>query len=126
MRFVAATFLLLGAYVLYESSRKLIFVEVAKPTLPGIAIALLSVIVMPVLSLKKRDLGTKINSRALVADSKETLTCAFLSVPLLIGLAANYLFGFWQADPLVGLIVVIFLIREGLEWWIEANEGRRG
>jgi divalent metal cation (Fe/Co/Zn/Cd) transporter len=78
---------------------------------------------MPVLSFKKRDLGVKINSRALFADSKETLTFAFLSVPLLLGLASNYFFGFWQADPLVGLIVVLFLIREGREWWEEANEG---
>lgn len=105
-----------------DSSKKLILAEIAKPTLPGIAIALLSIIVMPILSFKKRDLGIKIGSRALIADSRETLTCAFLSVPLLIGLGANYFFGIWQADPLVGLLVVIFLIREGLEWWAEAHE----
>lgn len=120
---MAVTFFLLGAYVLYESVRKLIFVEIPAPSLPGIIIAILSVIVMPVLSFKKRDLGVKINSRALVADSKETLICAFLSVPLLIGLATNCFLGFWQADPLVGLIVVMFLIKEGREWWEEANEG---
>lgn len=105
-----------------DSSKKLILAEIAKPTLPGIAIALLSIIVMPILSFKKRDLGIKIRSRALIADSRETLTCALLSVPLLIGLVANYFFGIWQADPLVGLLVVIFLIREGLEWWAEADE----
>jgi len=123
IKFVAITFFLLGAYVLYESAKKLIFVEISEPSLPGIIISILSVIIMPVLSFKKRDLGNKINSRALVADSKETLACAFLSVPLLLGLALNYFFGFWQADPLVGLIVVVFLIREGREWWEEANKG---
>lgn len=123
IKFVAVTFFLLGAYVLYESVKKLIFVEIPLPSLPGIVIAILSVIVMPVLSFKKRDLGMKINSRALIADSEETLTCAFLSVPLLIGLVSNYFFGFWQADPLAGLIVMVFLIREGREWWEEANEG---
>lgn len=122
IRFVAVTFFLLGAYVLYESVKKLIFVEIPEPSVPGIIISILSVIIMPILSFKKRDIGIQINSRALVADSKETLTCAFLSVPLLIGLATNYFFGFWQADPLVGLIVVMFLIREGLEWWEEAKE----
>jgi divalent metal cation (Fe/Co/Zn/Cd) transporter len=55
-----------------------------------------------------------------VANSKETFICALLSVPLLLGLTTNYFFGLWQADPLVGLIVV-FLIREGREWWEEAN-----
>jgi divalent metal cation (Fe/Co/Zn/Cd) transporter len=42
-----------------------------------------------------------------------------LSLALLIGLGANYLFGFWQADPIVGLIAVIFLVREGYETFRE-------
>jgi len=117
IKFVAATFFLLGAYVLYESAKKLIFIEIPGPSLPGIIIASLSVIVMPILSFRKRDFGMKINSKALLADSEETLTCAFLSVPLLLGLTTNYFFGFWQADSLVGLIIVAFLIREGREWW---------
>ena len=121
IKFVAATFFLLGAYVLYESAKKLIFIEIPEPSLPGIIIASLSVIVMPILSFRKRDLGMKINSKALVADSKETLTCAFLSVSLLFGLTTNYFFGFWQADSLVGLIIVAFLIREGREWWEESK-----
>jgi divalent metal cation (Fe/Co/Zn/Cd) transporter len=63
----------------------------------------------------------KINSEALVADSEETLACALLWVPLLLGLTTNYFFGFWQADSLVGLIIVTFLIREGREWWGESK-----
>jgi divalent metal cation (Fe/Co/Zn/Cd) transporter len=121
IKFVAATFFLLGTYVLYESVKKLVFIEIPEPSLPGIMIAILSVIIMPVLSFKKRELGKKINSRALVADSKETLICALLSVPLLLGLTTNYFFGFWQADPLVGLIIVVFLIREDREWWEESK-----
>ncbi len=123
MKFVGLTFILLGFYVFYESAQKLIFAEIAEPSLPGIIIAVLSIIIMPILAFKKRQLGEKMGSRALVADSEETLACAFLSVPLLLGLLANYLFGFWQADPLVGLIIVIFLFREGLEWWRESEEG---
>lgn len=107
--------------MLYESVKKLIFRENPEPSLPEIVLAILSVIIMPVLSFKKRELGKQINSGALVADSKETLICAFLSVPLLLGLTTNYFFGFWQADPLVGLIVVVFMIREGREWLEESN-----
>jgi divalent metal cation (Fe/Co/Zn/Cd) transporter len=125
IKLVAVTFFLLAAYVLYESAKKLIFTEIPETSLPGIIIAIFSIIIMPVLSFKKRNLGIKINSKALVADSKETLVCAFLSVSLLLGLTMNYLFGFWQADPLVGLIVVVFLIREGQESWEEANENQK-
>jgi divalent metal cation (Fe/Co/Zn/Cd) transporter len=122
IKLVAVTFFLLAAYVLYESVKKLIFIEIPETSLPGIIIAIFSIFIMPVLSFKKRNLGIKINSKALVADSKETLVCAFLSVSLLLGLTMNYFFGFWQADPLVGLIVVVFLIREGQESWEEASE----
>ena len=54
-----------------------------------------------------------VNSRSFVADSKQTLACIFLSVALLIGLELNYLYNFWQADPIVGLLISIFLIKEG-------------
>ncbi len=63
-------------------------------------IAVLSIIIMPVLAWRKQVIGTAIVRRALLADAKETIACAFLSVALLAGLLANDLFGFWQADPL--------------------------
>ena len=121
-RFVAITFFILGAYVLYESIDKLAGQEIPDPTLPGIIIAVVSLVVMPMLMLQKYRLGQRIKSKALIADSKETLACAFLSVALLIGLGSNYLFGFWQADPIVGIIIVFFLIREGIENWQESRE----
>ena len=65
------------------------------------------------ISCKKYQTGKTINSRSLVADSKQTLVCCILSVALLIGLGLNYLYGFWQADPIVGLVTVVFLVREG-------------
>jgi divalent metal cation (Fe/Co/Zn/Cd) transporter len=73
---------------------------------------MVSIVVMPLLTRQKYKTGKQINSRALVADAKETLACAFLSVALLIGLGANYLFGSWLAGPIVGLIIVAFLFRE--------------
>lgn len=121
-RFVAITFFALGLYVLYESVKKLALVEMPEPSLPGIIIALVSIVIMPLLTWQKYKTGRQINSRALVADSKETLACAFLSVALLLGLGANYLFGFWQADLIVGLIIVAFLFREGWGGWKESGE----
>lgn len=113
IRLVAYTFFIMGAYVLYESIKKLYFNEIPKPSLLGIIIAIVSLIVMPVLFYMKYRTGKSINSRSLIADSKQTLACVFLSVALLIGLGLNYLFGLWQADPVVGLVIVIFLIKEG-------------
>ncbi len=114
-KLVGWTFYILGAYVLYESVTKLIFREAAGPSLIGMVIAVVSLVVMPMLYIMKNRLGRRMGSTSLVADSKQTLACTFLSVALLIGLGANYLFGFWQADPLVGLLIVVFLFKEGRE-----------
>lgn len=122
IKFVATTFFILGLYVLFQSVKKLMLEEIPDPSLPGIIIATVSIIIMPILTLQKYRTGKQINSKALIADSKETLACAFLSVTLLLGLGLNYLFGFWQADPIVGLIIVIFLFKEGLEGWKESKE----
>jgi divalent metal cation (Fe/Co/Zn/Cd) transporter len=122
MRFVAITFFILGFYVLFQSLKKLILREIPDPSLPGIIIASVSLIVMPVLFFQKYKVGKRINSQALVADSKETLACSFLSLALLLGLGANFLWGFWQADSIVGIIIVLFLFREGLEGWRESKD----
>ncbi|MBO1223177.1 MAG: cation transporter [Candidatus Scalindua sediminis] len=113
IRLIAYTFFILGSYILYESVKKLCFHEIPYPSLLGIIIAIVSIIVMPVLFYIKYRTGKSINSKSLMADSKQTLACAFLSVALLIGLGINYLYGLWWADPVVGLIIVIFLVKEG-------------
>jgi len=113
IRLIAYTFFILGSYILYESVKKLCFHEIPYPSLLGIIIAIVSMIVMPVLFYIKYRTGKSINSKSLMADSKQTLACAFLSVALLIGLGINYLYGLWWADPIVGVIIVIFLIKEG-------------
>jgi cation diffusion facilitator family transporter len=114
-KLIGVTFFILGAYVLYESIKKLVIHEVPDPSMIGIAIAIASIIVMPILFYMKRKTAKAIGSKSLAADAKETLVCCFLSIALLIGLGANYIFGLWQADPIVGIIIVVLLFREGLE-----------
>lgn len=113
VRLIAYTFFILGAYVLYESIEKLYVHDIPDPSLLGIIIALISIIVMPMLFYLKYQTGKSMGSRSLIADSKETLACVFLSGTLFIGLGLNYLYGVWQADPIVGLVIVIYLGKEG-------------
>jgi len=113
--FVGITFFIFGIYILFESIRKLIVIEKPEPSIVGIIIAIASIIVMPILFYVKYKTGKSIGSKSLIADSKQTLACVFMSVSLLIGLSLNYLWGFWQADPIVGLIIVAFLFKEGYE-----------
>jgi divalent metal cation (Fe/Co/Zn/Cd) transporter len=121
MKFVAVTFFILGFYILYQSVKNLALREMPDPSLPGIVIALVSLAVMPILSIAKRRVGEQIRSGALIADAKETLACSFLSVALLLGLGLNYLLGWWWADSVAGIFIVLFLIHEGLESWREVE-----
>jgi divalent metal cation (Fe/Co/Zn/Cd) transporter len=121
VKLVGWSFFVLAAYVLFEAGRKLIIREVPEPSLFGIIIAATSLVVMPVLFIAKQRTGRRLGSRSLLADSKQTLACTFMSFALLLGLLANRIFGFWQADPVVGLFIGAWLVREGVE---TLKEGR--
>jgi len=121
-KLVGYTFFILGLYVLYGSAERLIRAEEPEPSLLGIIIAAVSLVVMPALAKAKYRTGEALGSRGLMADSKETLACAWLSAALLIGLGLNYWIGLWWADPVTGLIVVIFLFREGYETLFEDED----
>ena len=121
-RFVAITFFILAVYVFFESLKKLIVREIPDQSLPGIIIAIISLIVMPLLAWQKIRVGRAIDSKAMLADSKETLACSFLSLALLLGLGTYYFSGFWQADPIAGFVIVAFLFREGIENWKESGD----
>jgi divalent metal cation (Fe/Co/Zn/Cd) transporter len=74
-----------------------------------------SIPVMLWLAAAKRRTGEALGSRALVADSKQTRACWYLSVVTLAGLAANAILGWWWADPVAALGISVLLVREGLE-----------
>jgi divalent metal cation (Fe/Co/Zn/Cd) transporter len=113
IKLVGWTFFILGTYVGYESLEKLYFHEIPGPSLIGIIIAGVSLIFMPILYYVKFQTGKAIHSQTLLADARQTLACAFLSLALLLGLTLNYFFGLWQADPVIALIIAAFLWKEG-------------
>lgn len=121
-RFVGATFFILGIYILVESIRKIINKDIADPSIIGMFIAVISLVIMPILAYKKYKIGKELNMRSLIADSKETMVCSVLSLALFIGLAARYFFDFWLADPIVGLLIVAFLFKEGYELIFEDDD----
>ena len=115
LRIVGASFLALSAYVGVEAVKDLWTREAPEHSVPGIVIALLSLIAMPLLARAKRKVARTLNSNALKADSRQTDLCAYLSAILLGGLLLNFLLGWWWADPVAGLIMVPIIVREGIE-----------
>jgi divalent metal cation (Fe/Co/Zn/Cd) transporter len=115
LRLVGLSLLLLAAYVAWESVGSLLRREGAAPSLPGIVIAAISLVVMPVLARRKRRVAAALGSRALEADSFQTTACMYLSAILLGGLALNAAFGLWWADPIAALAMVPIMASEGRE-----------
>ena len=121
-RFVGITFFILGLYVLVESVQAIALNETAESSFPGIVIASVSLLIMPVLGWGKLRIGKKLGYRSLIADAKETFVCSFLSFALLLGLMARSLLNFYLADAFVGLLIAGYVFKEGYELLFEKDE----
>jgi divalent metal cation (Fe/Co/Zn/Cd) transporter len=118
LRLMAIAFFALAAYVTVESVRDLFSAaREPAPSRVGIALAVASLIVMPVLCRAQRRTGRALRSATVVADSTQTLLCTYLSAVLLVGLVLNATLGWGWADPIAGLIIACVAAREGLQAW---------
>ncbi len=115
LKLVGICFLLLAAYVAFDALKSLLKHEAPRASYLGITIAALSLVLMPYLARAKRRVAASINSRAMVADSRQTDLCAYLSAILLGGLLLNATLGWWWADPVAALVMVPIIIKEGVE-----------
>jgi divalent metal cation (Fe/Co/Zn/Cd) transporter len=98
-----------------DSIRSLVGRHEPDASIIGIVLTALSLLVMRWLARSKRQVGVAMGSRAVEADSAQTSACVYLSLVVLVGLVLNAVFGWWWADPLAALGVVLFLVREGRE-----------
>jgi len=117
LRVIAVAFFALAAYVGVSAVLALTGLVDPEHSTLGIVLAAVSILVMPLASFLERRTGTELGSASAIADSKQTLLCAWLSVAVLLGLVLNSLFGWWWADPLAGLVIAGFAVREGIEAW---------
>jgi divalent metal cation (Fe/Co/Zn/Cd) transporter len=83
----------------------------------GFALTLIAIPLMYWLYRRKLAIANAIGSSALRADAAENITCAYLSVTVLIGLTAQYLWEIWWADAVASLAIVYFLLKEAREAW---------
>jgi divalent metal cation (Fe/Co/Zn/Cd) transporter len=117
LRIIAISFFVLAAFVSVDAIRSLTGAGEARHSTPGIVIAALSLVVMPVLSWAQRRAGRELGSRTAVADSKQTLLCTYLSAVLLVGLVLNSTLGWWWADAGAALVIAAIAVREGINAW---------
>jgi divalent metal cation (Fe/Co/Zn/Cd) transporter len=118
-RFVGVTFLALAAYVAAQAFWTFWTRFPPEESLIGLGLAAVSLVVMPLVAWGKLRAAREIGSAALRAEAKETLACSYLSLTLLVGLAANAAAGWWWADPAAAILMIPWLVKEG-------REGMRG
>lgn len=121
LKLIALSFFALAGYVTFESIRSLLGDHNPDPSTVGIALAAASLGVMPFLSWAQRRTGRALGSGSVVADSRQTLLCTYLSAVLLTGLVLNATLGWSWADPIAGLVIAAVAVKEGREAW--AGEG---
>jgi divalent metal cation (Fe/Co/Zn/Cd) transporter len=115
LRVIGWSFLALAAYVGIDAVRSLWLRQHPERSAVGMAILILSVIVMPVLARAKRRVARELGSAALEADATQTSLCAYLSVIALVGVGLNALVGWWWCDPAAALAMVPIIAKEGIE-----------
>ena len=116
-RLISLSFLALAAYVGVESVRAIVTRSEPDTSVVGIALALASLVVMPLLSRAQRRTGRALHSSAVVADATQTALCAWISLAVLVALVLNAALGWWWADPLAGLVIAAIAAREGRQTW---------
>lgn len=114
IRIVGACFVALAIYVVYEALTALLRGKAPEHSIPGIALACVSLVVMPILSRAKKQVGKELSSAAMKVDAKQTDFCVYLSAILLAGLVLNAFLGWWWADPVAGLVMTPIIAKEGI------------
>jgi divalent metal cation (Fe/Co/Zn/Cd) transporter len=116
-RLIALAFVALAGYVWVDAITDLVDKSRPETSLPGLLLAVLSVLVMPWLAREKRALAPALGSQAVSADAQQTSLCALLSAVLIVGLGLNTLFGWWWADPVAALVIGALALEAGRRVW---------
>lgn len=119
---IAGSFLLVSIFISYDSITKLINKETPDWSTLGVIILLVSLVVNPFLIYYKRKYGKKLDSKELLADSKDTFVCLYQTVAVLGGLLVVRFLDLWWADPVAALLIVPYALKEG---WEAFKNGRK-
>lgn len=119
---IAGSFLVISIFITYDAVTKFMTQEVPSWSIPGLVILLISLVVNPVLIWYKYRYGKKLDSKELIADSKDTFVCLYQTIAVLGGLLAVHFLDWWWADPVAALLIVPYALKEGYEAFKNARK----
>lgn len=112
LRLIGVAFIALALYLTAQSAVALISAHHASQSAAGIAWTGITAVVMFLLAAGKTRVGRALGNSVLATEGRVTLIDGLLAVAVLLGLTLNFLFGWWWADPVAGLVIVYYAIRE--------------
>jgi divalent metal cation (Fe/Co/Zn/Cd) transporter len=117
LRLIGGAFLALALYVLVQAARSLLTQAHPETSALGIAWLAATLISMLLLAWGKQRTGKQLENPVLMTEARVTLVDAYLAAAVLLGLLLNALIGWWWADPVAGLVIVYYGVREGWHAW---------
>ena len=111
---IAAAFLALAVYLTIQSGLALAAAHHPQPSPAGIAWTSATAVVMFVLAAGKSRTGKALGNPVLRAEGRVTFSDGLLACAVLAGILLDTLAGWWWADPVAGLVVVYYAVREAV------------
>jgi divalent metal cation (Fe/Co/Zn/Cd) transporter len=111
----AVLLVLLCGYLVFTGVGGLVLQLHPERSVVGVAVSGAAVVVMPLLAWRKRRVNATLGSAALRADIAETVTCAYMAAATLAGTALNLMVGWWWAEYLAALVLLVFVALETRE-----------
>jgi divalent metal cation (Fe/Co/Zn/Cd) transporter len=114
LRLIGVAFVALAIYLLVQSAVALLTQHRPADGPAGILWTAVTAAVMFALAAGKTRTGRALGNPVLLTEGRVTVIDGLLAVAVLIGLALDALLGWWWADPLAGLVIVYYAIREAV------------
>jgi divalent metal cation (Fe/Co/Zn/Cd) transporter len=121
LRVIAVAFVLLAIYVAVQIAVTLTSQSHPGHSTVGLAWLAATVLAMFALAAGKRDTGDRLGNAVLQTESRVTLIDGALAAAVLAGVVLNAAAGWWWADPLSALVIVIYGLRQAHHAWVEAG-----
>lgn len=121
LRLIGGAFFALATYVLVQAGYVLLVQARPDTSILGIIWLSATLVAMLLLAAGKRQTGAQLGNAVLLTEAHVTLIDAYLAAAVHVGLVLNAAFGWWWADPLAGLVIVYYGIKEGIAAWREED-----
>jgi divalent metal cation (Fe/Co/Zn/Cd) transporter len=116
-KLVGASFFLLAPYIAVDAVLTLANGSHPSTSWVGIALAVGSLLTMPLLGRAKARLGAQLGSSATAGEGAQNMLCAYMAAGVLTGLLANAALAWWWLDPVIALGIAALAVKEGREAW---------